>query len=1108
MHETVGKRARVSDGGDADGQRRRVKDRRVGEGAEVADDNDRREPAVPRVAGFAPGNVVRLRLHNFVTYSLAEFEFSPSLNMVVGPNGSGKSTLVCALCLGLAGRTEYLGRMKRSDSFIKNGADSARIDVWLAGEDPGTTLKVSRVLTRNHKKASLYYVDGVETSEQRVRQLVATQHNIQLDNLCQFLSQERVQEFARLRPDKLLLETVRACDRQLLDCWTQLAQLQREHISLDKEVQLERETSRTSPRSRQDSEGAVSALRTYENTRKQIMTHNQLLPYAQIKEHKASLTRYKTEYQVAKRQLQALLNDKKPFQQLLESLASGSTQEDRAAAKESLTRARIALQELAVQLALLRDNTRDTGTQVAVYRNRTHTIAAEITELETAAEQQQAELVVAKEKIPPQPAVDELTAQKAQLFEEQQRAADAVAELVANEARTVAREHDRLHRELHDTKKRLLGKDRISVLETGHNGGRDQREYEELKRAVLYLRAHADTFANDVVEPPILAVQAQDPLLASYLNRCVDANTSRALTIGNSAAYAQHSESLLSRFKVNLRELRQGYQRKQPVASEELHRYGFEGYLIDFVRGDPQVIEMLCQQSNIHAIPVSRRELTVEQLKALTEPREGRPALFKKFISGRNLVTVNTSLYSRQTFSTEVEIGSTNLYQQSVLTEQQRRELTSTVQRFEGQIKEKREQLDEISARKSKLQHREQELKREGQRIGNKLSEFNRLRSHYSSLGEKLAATKRKLEQKRHDSRTDVTPKIAQLEAQIAQNLVDQTGKIRQMVRLNTKLQAAQTQSLEADIGFFEVRNRQAALSEVIGAFNEQETTLTREYREKRDQIETMRNTAEYKLWVEQIKGYDDALKDQLNELAEKYESQGDFNTEYIGEQVERLESEIRMINHDESSIAILQEVERKLADVKARLPAMVRKLDAATASMSTMQAELEPRLDTIVEKISERFTNLFTNVGSAGAIQLSKPHLYQEWEMKIMVKFRDNAPLKRLDSHTQSGGERAVSTVLYIIALQEFTSAPFRVVDEINQGMDQRNERIVHKAMVQSACADNTSQYFLITPKLLTDLYYHEKMRIHCVMAGPWVPDSLKDPEMVHFGETTKYVM
>ncbi len=36
------------------------------------------------------------------------------------------------------------------------------------------------------------------------------------------------------------------------------------------------------------------------------------------------------------------------------------------------------------------------------------------------------------------------------------------------------------------------------------------------------------------------------------------------------------------------------------------------------------------------------------------------------------------------------------------------------------------------------------------------------------------------------------------------------------------------------------------------------------------------------------------------------------------------------------------------------------------------------------------------------------------------------------------------MSTILYLIALQDVTVTPFRVVDEINQGMDPINERKV----------------------------------------------------------------
>ena len=49
-------------------------------------------------------------------------------------------------------------------------------------------------------------------------------------------------------------------------------------------------------------------------------------------------------------------------------------------------------------------------------------------------------------------------------------------------------------------------------------------------------------------------------------------------------------------------------------------------------------------------------------------------------------------------------------------------------------------------------------------------------------------------------------------------------------------------------------------------------------------------------------------------------------------------------------------------------------------------------------------------------------------------MKFHNSTELHELTAHHQSGGERSVSTMLYLMALQELNRCPFRVVDEINQ--------------------------------------------------------------------------
>lgn len=111
-----------------------------------------------------------------------------------------------------------------------------------------------------------------------------------------------------------------------------------------------------------------------------------------------------------------------------------------------------------------------------------------------------------------------------------------------------------------------------------------------------------------------------------------------------------------------------------------------------------------------------------------------------------------------------------------------------------------------------------------------------------------------------------------------------------------------------------------------------------------------------------------------------------------------------------------------------------------------------------------------------------------------MKVAFRANHAMSDLSAHTQSGGERAVSTIMYLMALHEMTASPFRVVDEINQGMDERNERLVFDRIVSSCCGDGEDaykpQYFLVSPKLLQGLRAmdHKDVTVLMIWNGPGV--------------------
>jgi chromosome segregation ATPase len=160
----------------------------------------------------------------------------------------------------------------------------------------------------------------------------------------------------------------------------------------------------------------------------------------------------------------------------------------------------------------------------------------------------------------------------------------------------------------------------------------------------------------------------------------------------------------------------------------------------------------------------------------------------------------------------------------------------------------------------------------------------------------------------------------------------------------------------------------------------------------------------------------------------------------------------------------------KDIQEIEERMATRQTDMDQKTAEIAKFRQIWEPRLEMLINRVSAAFGNAFSSIGCAGEVLLSKSgdaenpvptDDFEKWAIHVKVKFRDTEELQLLTGQRQSGGERSVSTIFYLMALQDMAQAPFRVVDEINQGMDPRNERLVHERMVDAACRPDTSQYF-----------------------------------------------
>jgi len=191
----------------------------------------------------------------------------------------------------------------------------------------------------------------------------------------------------------------------------------------------------------------------------------------------------------------------------------------------------------------------------------------------------------------------------------------------------------------------------------------------------------------------------------------------------------------------------------------------------------------------------------------------------------------------------------------------------------------------------------------------------------------------------------------------------------------------------------------------------------------------------------------------------------------------------------------IKQYEERKaeIEEVQGRLDEVTNSKDAKTSHIETKRKPWEAALEKHVVRINSLFTRYMEEMQCTGEVRLTKGETaaedensignFKDWGIQILVSFRENTKAQVLSARVQSGGERSVSTIMYLMALQDMMVAPFRCVDEINQGLDDRNERLVFRRIVENSTlkpkespTDHAGQYFLITPKLLPNLYDMEE--------------------------------
>ncbi len=153
-----------------------------------------------------------------------------------------------------------------------------------------------------------------------------------------------------------------------------------------------------------------------------------------------------------------------------------------------------------------------------------------------------------------------------------------------------------------------------------------------------------------------------------------------------------------------------------------------------------------------------------------------------------------------------------------------------------------------------------------------------------------------------------------------------------------------------------------------------------------------------------------------------------------------------------------------RFKEVEARARQLEENVRRALEEVERRRQVWREKLEEILENINPVYQRLLEAVGGRGLIRIRGLDDPPTARLELFAGFRGMEPTL-VDARTHSGGERVVSTLAFLLALQSYVKSPIRAVDEFDVHLDPLNREMVTRILVEMAKANPTVQFLFITP-------------------------------------------
>lgn len=554
-----------------------------------------------------PGSIVRVKLANFVTYTAVDFLPGPSLNMVIGPNGTGKSTLVCAICLGLGwgpqvcrtsslsrrpvtNSLQHLGRAKDVSEFVKHGEQEANIEIELAA-DPHRHRRnpVIRCNIKRENNKSTFSIDGKASNKKAVIELCRS-FTIQIDNLCQFLPQDKVVEFAAMTPVELLRSTQRAvAPQEMLDMHDELKEHRQKQKTIQAKVETDQDALQNLENRQRMQADDVQRMRDREVIKERVRLLEASRPFAAYRDAQQKHKNSKERRIAAKEELNQLEKDVEPSLRAVNAKQAYQRQVELVSKERKglVQNAERDADNVDQKLKNLHERKGELEAEVGAEKNAGKESRKDIARLEQ-------NIINLKKRIAePQPDTD--ISRYNERIREKGRAVDDASRKVAE----LKRKQEDIGQRGKDKNQRILQAKRdLENLES--QAGQQENKLRAISsdtfRAWEWIKQHQDEFEKHVYGPPIVECSVTDLNYVDQIETLLQRTQMLMITCQTKDDFKKLSNILHDRLhlaEVNMQHMDGTLDNFQPpIPRDELGRYGLTGWALDYITGPEPV--MLC----------------------------------------------------------------------------------------------------------------------------------------------------------------------------------------------------------------------------------------------------------------------------------------------------------------------------------------------------------------------------------------------------------------------------------------------------------------------------------------------------------------------------------